>query len=109
MPQNDVNLAQWAMGGLMGLWTLILGWIWQRQASVEARLDQRISEGIKAVKDANAAENRDLWTAFNDEKNRAQASRERMLERLGDMPTKADLRQLKDDIEKLLHARARTE
>lgn len=91
---NDVNLAQWALGGATAGLTGALTWLWNRMSGMEARLDGRISAAGAAAK----SDNRDIWSAITEDRRSATAYRERTLERLAEMPTKADLRALEDRI-----------
>lgn len=83
----DVPLLQWALGGVSAGLTAAFSWLWNRLAAVETRIETQL---------------RDVWAAISDDRKTAQASRERMLERLGEMPTKADLAQLENRIAAML-------
>lgn len=87
---HDPNLAQWALGGMSALLTGALTWLWNRQTSAEARQDKAVS---------------DLWTVINAERDKATASREKLLERLADMPTKDDFKRLEDRLTAAVNAR----
>jgi hypothetical protein len=78
---NDPNLATWGLGAVSLALSGAFTWLWSRIASVEARQDLAM---------------RDLWLAVNTERDKAQASRERVLERLSEMPTKDDFKRLED-------------
>lgn len=84
---SDVPLLQWALGGVSAALTAGFSWLWNRLSALETRTD---------------AQMRDLWNTVTDDRKTAQASRERMLERLGEMPTKADLQRLDDKLNALL-------
>lgn len=87
----DTNLLQWAVGGVAAGTAAAFGWLWTRIGGIETRMDGQI---------------RDLWSAISDDRKTAQESRVRMLERLGDMPTKADLERLETRIVTMLTHRA---
>jgi hypothetical protein len=80
-----LGLAQAAF--LMGV-----GWLWSRISGAEARTESQI---------------RDVWSAINAERRAAEQSRERMLERLGTMPTKDDFARLETRITEALARRDR--
>lgn len=83
----DAPLLQWALGGISAGLTAAFTWLWNRLGAVESRIESQL---------------RDVWSAISDDRKTAQASRERMLERLGEMPTKADLAQLENRIAAML-------
>lgn len=86
-----------ALMALLGLaqagFVLVCGWLWQRLGGAEKRTDEQF---------------RDVWSAITNDRNAATASRERMLERLADMPTKADLAGLETRIAAMLAHHHRT-
>lgn len=89
-PQHDPTLLSWALGALATAVSAAFGWVWQRLARTEDRMS---AEDAKLR--AEMAEGRDkLWTAVQTDRDRAQAFRERTLERLGEMPTKSDLAEM---------------
>ncbi len=85
--ENDAPLLQWALGGITAGLSAAFTWLWNRLSAVETRIEAQL---------------RDVWSAISDDRNTAQASRERMLERLAEMPTKTDLAQLENRIAAML-------
>lgn len=85
---HDPNLATWGLGAVSLALSGAFTWLWSRIASVETRQDMAM---------------RDLWTAINSERDKAQASRERVLERLSEMPTKDDFKRLEDRLAAMTH------
>ncbi len=94
-PHNDPGLLGWALAALGSAVAAAFTWIWNRMQAIEARLEARVS-ATEAVEKTHASANdvRDLWTAISKDREQAAAFRERTLERLGEMPTKVDLRQM---------------
>lgn len=68
----------------------VVGWLWSLLRGSEARTERQFAA---------------VWTAINAERTAAQASRERMLERLSDIPTKADIASLESRLVTMLAAR----
>jgi hypothetical protein len=85
---HDANLLQWALAGISAGLTGAFTWLWNRLAGLETRQDAAM---------------RDLWAVVNSERDKAQASREKLLERLADMPTKDDFQRLEDRLTAALH------
>lgn len=85
-----------AVTALLGLaqagFLMVIGWLWSRISSAETRVD---------------AQFRDVWSTINTERAAAAQSRERMLERLGTMPTKDDFARLETRITEALARRER--
>lgn len=73
---HDVNLTQWALGALAAAVAAGFGWLRQQLSRAE---DRMTSEDAK------------LWQAITVDRDKAQAFRESMLERVGKLPTKDDL------------------
>lgn len=78
---HDPNLATWGLGAVTVALSGAFTWLWNRMAGVEARHDAAL---------------RDVWSVINSERDKAQTSREKLLERLSEMPTKDDFKRLED-------------
>lgn len=87
---HDATLLSWALGALTAAVSAGFGWVWQRLA----RTEDRMSAEDARLRDEIADGNDKLWTALQTDRDRAQAFRERTLERLGEMPTKSDLAEM---------------
>ena len=101
-PVQDLNLAQWALSAATAALAAALSWLWQRIGGLEQRLDTRITAHEAATKAGQHQDTRDLWAAINDDRKRTADYRERTLERLSQMPTKADLSQMEDRLAKMV-------
>ena len=64
---HDPNLATWGLGAVTLALSGALTWLWNRVSGVEARQDAAM---------------RDVWSVINSERDKAEKSRERVLERL---------------------------
>jgi hypothetical protein len=98
---QEVGIAQVALGGATAALAGAFTWLWNRLASVEARFDARISE----ARQVSMTEVRDIWAAIDADRRSAATYRERTLERLGDMPTRADLAALENRLVALVTRR----
>ena len=78
---HDPNLATWGLGAVTLALSGAFTWLWNRLAGVEQRHDTAL---------------RDVWSAINSERDKAEKSRERVLERLSEIPTKDDFKRLED-------------
>jgi len=100
-PQGDVSQLQWAVGLVASAATASIGWLWSRLATVETRLDARVSRheeivrsSVNTERSTADIETRDLWAAINDDRRANAAFRERASEQLARLPTRDDLREL---------------
>jgi hypothetical protein len=92
---NDPNLMPWALGAISAALSGALTWLSNRVAGLEARLDNRIGKVEDLGKTlATSSDLKDLWAAHTAERDRAQAYREDMLRRMGEVPTKHDLTEM---------------
>lgn len=86
-PEQDANMMQWLLG-LLG--SVVVGWVAWLWSKIDS-LTRQIAEGDAKTAAAAANGDRDLWTAVNRDREVADAARTRMLERLAEVSTKADL------------------
>ena len=99
-PHNDPGLLGWALGAVASAVAAAFTWIWNRMQAIEARLEARVTATEATEKThASTADVRDIWAAITDDRKQAAQFRERTLERLGEMPTKVDLRQMEDRLQ----------
>lgn len=91
MASSEVGIVQWALGIVVGVLTVALGWLWTRVEGLDGRLQARIAEVARAAAIDTAAGDRDLWSAYTTERQRAEDYRSKMLERVGGLVTKEDL------------------
>ena len=99
---NDPGLLGWALGAVASAVAAAFTWIWNRMQALENRLDARVAAADARVSAAEAAEKshasaadvRDLWGAITEDRKDAARFREATLVRLGEMPTKVDLREM---------------
>jgi uncharacterized protein HemX len=89
---NDPGLLGWALGAVATAVAAAFSWIWNRMQALENRLDARVAATEAHDKThASASDVRDLWAAITEDRKEVSAFRERILERVGQLPTKEDL------------------
>lgn len=99
-PTNDPGLLGWALGAVATSVAAAFTWIWNRMQAIETRLDARLSAAEAGEKThATNSDIRDLWGAITEDRKQASAFREATLIRLGEMPTKTDLKQMEDRLQ----------
>jgi hypothetical protein len=99
-PQHDPGLLGWALGAVASAVAAAFTWMFNRMQSIESRLDARVTAAEASEKThASTGDIRDLWGAITEDRKQASAFREATLIRLGEMPTKTDLRQMEDRLQ----------
>jgi len=94
VPPTDVSQLQWAVGLVASAATASIGWLWSRLATVETRLDARVSKHEDATRTTADRDLRDLWHAIEEDRRANAAFREKASEQLARLPTRDDLRDL---------------
>lgn len=100
MALSEAGTVQWALGIVVGMLTLALGWLWTRVEGLDGRLNTRIAESARTSATDTAAGDRDLWSAVNNERQRAEDHRVKMLERVAGLVTKEDLAAMEERLSK---------
>jgi hypothetical protein len=94
-PQHDPGILGWALGAVAAAVSAAFTWIWNRMQAIENRLDARMNAAEADEKNhASNSDVRDLWAAITQDRQDAARFREATLVRLGEMPTKTDLREM---------------
>ena len=96
-PHPDTDTLKWAIGLVAAGASAAWGYIWTEIRSLRAAIQSRATEAQNAI----TAGDDKLWQHVTKEAENGQAFRERMLERIGQLPTKDDLRDLNRAIAEL--------